>query len=166
MRSILKVLIFLMILIFPLQTQAKTIEVDIKGVGKIKVYVEKFTPEKHTIVRHGDYTCLIDGHPFFGSDGKIPSEKISKILFSAKDFTTELDASAMFDPNINSDNIKMKIDAVHYWGQLYKVTGRFSDGAGTYIAEWIVTKGGSLRTHISDIESLYGLFSKITDKHK
>lgn len=47
-----------MILIFPLQTQAKIVEVDIKGVGIIKVYVEKFAPEKHTIESHGDYTCL------------------------------------------------------------------------------------------------------------
>lgn len=166
MHNLLKVLLFLIIMIFPLQTQAKTIEVGIKGIGSIKVYVEKFVPEKHTIESRGDYTCLIDGHPFFGSDGKIPSEKISKILFSGKDFTTELDASAMYDPNVNSDNIKMKLDAVHYWGQFYKVTGRFSDGAGSYIAEWIVTKGGSLRTHIGDIESLYNLFSKITGDHK
>jgi hypothetical protein len=149
-----------------LQVTAKTVEVDIKGVGTINVHVEKFVPEKHTIESHGDYTFLIDGKPFFGSDGKIPSEKVSKILFSAADFTTELDVSAMFDPDINSDNIKMKIDAVQYWGQLYKVTGRFSDGAGTYIAEWIVTKDGSLRTHISDVESLYGLFSKMTDMYK
>jgi len=159
-------LFFLLVtmLIVTCQSHAETAEVIIKGVGSIKVYVEKFVPEKHNIKSCGDYKCLIDGNPFFGSDGKIPSEKITKIVFSHQNGTTNLDVSAMYNPNISSDNIKSRISVDHYWGQFYKVTGRFSDGAGTYIAQWIVTTDGSIRTHISDIETIYELFTRISGK--
>jgi hypothetical protein len=136
------------------------IEVVINGVGSVKVYVEKFVPEKHKIKSCGDYTCLIDGNPFFGSDGEIPSEKIARIVFLHQDCIMNLDVNAMYDPNISSDNIKYRIKVDHYWGAFYKVTGRFSDGAGAYIAQWIVTNGGSIRTHISDYETLYELLKK------
>lgn len=140
---------------------AKTSEIFIDGIGSLKVYIETFSPEKHTLEKCGDYVCLIDGAPFFGSDGKIPSEKMVKLEFLHKEYTISLDVSSMYDPNVNDSNIKFRLSADHYWGPFYKIFGRFSDGSGTYIVEWIVTEGGSIRTHISDFEGVHMLFKKV-----
>jgi len=162
-RTSLSVL-FLIIFLVSFQVNAEMSGVVINGVGSIKVYVEIFKPEEHKLKSCGDYTCLINDSPFFGSDGKIPSEKITKIVFSHSGCKINLDVSAMYDPNINNGNIKNRIKVDHYWGEFYKVTGRFSDGAGTYIAQWIVTKGASIRTHISDTEDVYELFMETSGK--
>ncbi len=101
--------VFMFVILFIVscqQSHAEMIEVVINGVGSVKVYVEKFVPEKHKIKSCGDYTCLIDGNPFFGSDGKIPSEKIARIVFLHQGCIINLDVNAMYDPNISSDNIK------------------------------------------------------------
>jgi len=59
---------FLVIFLVSFQTHAETSEVVIDGVGSVKVYVEKFAPEKHMIESCGDYICLIDDSPFGSGD--------------------------------------------------------------------------------------------------
>lgn len=164
MHKPLLLLLQIILLLVSCTSYAEMSEVVAAGVGSVKVYVDKFSPEKHTIKSCGDYKCLIDGAPFFGSDGKVPTEKIVKIVFSDKDGSTSLDVSGMYDPGINNDNIKDKIRIEPYWGKFYKVTGHFSDGAGTYIAQWLVTSDGSIRTHISDIETVDELYRGLSAK--
>lgn len=67
----------------------------------------------------------------------------------------------MYDPGITKDNINDRISIEHYWGDFYKVTGNFSDGAGSYVVQWLVTENAAIRTHISDIESLMDLSSAL-----
>lgn len=157
-------ILFPIIFLVSFRANAETSGVVINGVGSIEVHTELFKPEEHKIKSCGDYTCLINDSPFFGSDGKIPSEKLTKIVFSHSSYKINLDVSAMYDPNINNGNIKNRIKVDHYWGAFYKVTGRFSDGAGTYIAQWMITKGGSIRTHISGTEDVYELFKEVSGK--
>lgn len=158
------VLPLILLLLCPLTVQSDSIETSIEGIGTIKMYMEKFIPQNHTIENCGDYTCIIDGELFFGTDGKIPNKKITKMVFVHKDFVTELETSGMYDPAINKDNIKSRIRAAHYWGDFYKVVAQLSDGAGTYVAQWIVTKNCSMRTHISNMESAQDLCGEIFGK--
>lgn len=64
----------------------------------------------------------------------------------------------MYNPQLNI-GLKNRVSVHHYWGNLYKVRGKFSDGAGTYYTEWLVNKDGSMRTLINDSESLYETFN-------
>ena len=166
MRSIMTLFIVIVLSAVPYKSHPKTTEFKIEGVGSIIVHVDRFEPEKHRIKICGDYICLIDGSPFFGSDGKMPSEKMKMMVFSHKKGSTNLDVSAMYDPSINNQNIRDRISIDRYWGEFYIITGRFSDGAGAYISQWIVTDDGSIRTHISDTETAYELFKELSPGKK
>ncbi len=50
----------------------------IDKVGVLSIYVETFEAKDHKLIYCGDYICVIDGRPFFGSDGGIPGKKYQK----------------------------------------------------------------------------------------
>lgn len=124
---------------------------------QLTLEVSSFNAKAHKLDYCGDYLCLIDGQPFFGSDGKIPKEQLNSLNIKIKQHSLALDTSGMFDMVLRQEDIKDRIQVTHTWGDAYKVRGRFSDGAGGYIVEWLVLKNGSIRTHISDLESLMDL---------
>lgn len=139
-------------------------QLSVDGVGKLSIHTEKFDPGAHDIKKCGDYVCIIDKEIVFGADGNIPKYHIQKITFSTEKFTTILDVSGMYEPGITDENIDSNLSIVHYWGDFYKVQGMFSDGSGTYVAQWIVTKNVSTRTHISDLESFSDLATWLEGK--
>ena len=124
----------------------------------IEISVSKFEKENHQVTLCGEeYVCLVDGLPIWGTDGKIPQEKINSINFTHNKYNAKLDTSGMYDPLITPDD-KARFSVSHYFDDSWKVRGRFSDGAGSYYVEWLVTKNGSTRTAIGDSESLYEMY--------
>jgi hypothetical protein len=106
------------------------------------------------------FICLINNQPLWGADGKLPDTKLEKATVTVKKARIELDTSGMFNPLISTAR-KPHYQVIHYYGDTWKVRGRFSDGAGTYYAEWLVTKSGSMRIMIGDSELLYDAFDSI-----
>lgn len=142
----------------PLLSASETINLKFPEGPGITIKYSKFDSNKHQVTFCGeDYACLVDGKPLWGTDGKIPKEKIDQIKFTHKNFTTELDISGMYDPLLDAED-KTRIKVVHYYGDSWKIRGRFSDGAGSYFVEWLVTKNSSMRTAIGGSESLYEMF--------
>lgn len=157
MRKILIACTMLFIMVFTHQAMSQSLLINIKDVGTIEVTIDKFSPQEHEIKKCGDYICFIDGNMAFGSDGNMPDQVITRLALKRDSSETLLDISGMFNPDINEDNKEFRITGSHYWGDLYKIQTRLSDGAGSYFVEWVVSKNGSTRTHISDYESLQEL---------
>ena len=148
----------------PILSASETINLNFEEGPSIAISYSKFEDKNHQVTFCGDdYACLIDGKPFWGTDGKIPQEKINHIKFTYNKFATELDVTGMYDPLVDVSD-KTRIKVVHYYGDSWKVRGRFSDGAGSYFVEWLVTKNGSMRTAIGDSESLYDMFHSWFDQ--
>lgn len=106
------------------------------------------------------FICLVNNQPLWGADGKLPVTKLGKAIVKINAAEIQLDTSGMYDPLISADrNSQYKV--IHYYGDTWKVRGRFSDGAGAYFAEWLVTKTGSMRILIGDSELLHDAFDSV-----
>ncbi len=124
----------------------------------------KFIKSKHEITHCNDSICLIDKQPLWGSDGKLPETQLTSIIFNTGKNKISLENSSMFDPLINKQ-AKSRFKVSHYYGDTWKIKGEFSDGAGAYHAEWLVTKDGSVRTLLGDSELLYDSFDSLFNKN-
>lgn len=131
----------------------KVSSLTVKDVGSLHFITATFKADEHKLKFCGDYLCVIDDNLFFGSDGKKPKTITKRFFFKINGFNIDLNITGMFEPAVTPENISQRISVEHYWGDFYKVAGRFSDGAGSYIAQWIVSKDGAIRTHLSDMET-------------
>ncbi len=131
------------------------------GKVEIKGEISSFDSEKYTLSYCGDYLCLIDGKPFFGSDGKIPKTYLTKLEISVRDVTVPLDTTGMFNSALSNSQLVDRIKVQSIWGDNFKIRGNFSDGAASYVAEWLVIKDSSIRTYIGSAEDLVDLTDAI-----
>ncbi|PKM45694.1 MAG: hypothetical protein CVV05_05380 [Gammaproteobacteria bacterium HGW-Gammaproteobacteria-1] len=106
------------------------------------------------------YICLVNNRPLWGADGKLPVTKLGKAIVKIDAAEIQLDTSGMYDPLISADR-KSQYEVTHYYGEIWKVRASFSDGAGAYYAEWLVTRAGSIRILIGDSELLHDAFESI-----
>jgi hypothetical protein len=105
----------------------------------------------------GDYLCFIDGHMVHGTDGKTPSTQLKGLTVLVDGKEVSLDVSGMYDPFINEDELVSRASITPYWGDLKKLTVRFSDGAGGYAAQWIFSSKGSSRVFLGSPEQVFEL---------
>lgn len=125
-----------------------------------------FSKARYKITDCGDsYICLINNKPFWGSDGKTPQTTLSKAYVTIKNNMIELDTTGMFNPSINTAN-KVNYSAEHYFNDAWKIRGRFSDGSGSYFAEWLVNKSGSIRILLGDSELLHDAINAMSGDKK
>lgn len=109
------------------------------------------------------FICLVNNQPLWGADGKLPQSKLESISVNIKGTNISLDTSGMFNPMVSQER-KSQYKIIYYYGDSWKVRGRFSDGAGAYYAEWLVNKGGAIRIMIGDSELLYDAFDSLFGK--
>lgn len=135
-----------------------------KGVT-LALTVDVFDAKSHIIKKCGDYVCLIDGKPFYGTDGKIPTHVVSSLIYEKQGKRIALDVSSMYDPIVSSESMKwaFSVNSGDYigGGNSSTITGYFSDGAGAYVCQWRVALDGAIRNHISNYEELSELFSQV-----
>lgn len=121
------------------------------------VEIENFNVKKHLIehceVFCKDY-CVIDNHISFGLDCEPPYTQLNLLQFIFQGKEINLDVTGMYNPNLRKLNIsKNQFELFsHGKGQFHILKGIFSDGAGTYTAQWLIKKNYSVRTNISPIE--------------
>jgi hypothetical protein len=111
--------------------------------------------------------CRINGRLPFGRTAALPKSYVSSITISFAGATYALDASDMYDawdgrPMEHPGSIRYLggrcIDAKNC-----QIRGLFSDGAGTFVAEWRVANGQPLRTILTDSSDVVDLFMKHID---
>jgi hypothetical protein len=114
----------------------------------------------------GPAACLIDDRVPFGTDGDVPKTYVKSISASFKGRTYALDASQMFNA-WGGRALEAKLrDGRHfrYFGGRCEDSlnctfrGLFSDGAGSFVAEWKVVNGTSQRTVLTWSNDIVGFF--------
>lgn len=110
--------------------------------------------------------CLVNGHISFGTDCSAPTTYVKSISVELRRKTLKLDASHMFNAWGTRHFSSYEGKPVTYFvgacpsKDLCYFRGLFSDGAGTFVAEWKVFQGATTRTVISSDEEFISLFMK------
>jgi hypothetical protein len=91
--------------------------------------------------------CLVDRKPVFGTDWETPKSQLIEAMVVIDGGTlVKLDVSCMYNPWAGQPQ-KKNFAVTTVEGGLV-VHGEFSDGAGSYVAEWLIVDGSSVRTKL------------------
>jgi len=115
----------------------------------LRMTVVPFEPKKHKITKCQiiDWSgiCLIDGKPVFGTDWGLPRNQLVQAELRIGVKTITLEVSCMYNvAPTPQDFIVEKVEGG------YLIRGHFSDGAGSYEAEWFVIENASVRTRLAN----------------
>ena len=100
----------------------------------------------------------INGKPVFGTDGEMPRYILAKATLLLNGHSYHLQTDGMYNPWATA---KMKREFIRLTqaGGSYKIQAVFSDGAGSYLAEWQVRNKVAKRTFLTaDDELVTGFF--------
>jgi hypothetical protein len=130
----------------------------------IKIAEAKFQKDRFHVSGCSDDNkpCLINGHIPFGLTGNLPKTYVTTITASYLGHSYSLDASDMYDA-WGSRPLAVK-GAIRYFGGscsgvgVCQFRGIFSDGVGSFVAEWQIVDGLSFRTILSDSNDVVNLF--------
>jgi hypothetical protein len=98
-----------------------------------------------------EYPYSINGSPIFGTDGGYPKYTLTGAHLKIGRKHYDLESDHMYEPwfgdgpNINSFKLK-------YDGSEMRISGLFSDGAGSYGAEWLIVGNSVIRTILTKDE--------------
>ncbi|MET3108029.1 hypothetical protein AAKU67_004233 [Oxalobacteraceae bacterium GrIS 2.11] len=139
-------------------TLEKGIDIEIveKGFDDKKFVVERCMQEKFS------YVCKINGHVPFGIDGNLPKTFIESITLTVNQKIYQLNSEDMYDAWGNRPaNIKGFNYLAVYCRNDENCTlrGEFSDGAGSFVAEWLIRSGISTRSILTNSEDIFPDFT-------
>ena len=117
----------------------------------LRMAVVPFEPKRHKITKCQiiDWSgiCLIDGKPVFGTDWGLPRNQLVQAELKIGTKTINLDVSCMYNVAPTPQDFTLqKVEGG------YLIRGHFSDGAGSYEAEWFVIENSSVRTRLANKE--------------
>ncbi|MEX2596904.1 MAG: hypothetical protein WEC59_08240 [Salibacteraceae bacterium] len=93
----------------------------------------------------------INGRPIFGTDGNLPEYTLTKATLTIGKNEYDLQVDNMHNPWFG-DSQSEKHFRIKRDGTETKLTGLFSDGAGSYGAEWLIVGKSSIRTILTKDE--------------
>ena len=126
----------------------------------IDVEIEEFDRAKHELFYcDAQHLCLIDGYPVFGTDGAVPKAEIKSLVLVANSKRISLNHKGMYNPWSPIEGKSLYIYIVDDSPNGLRLRGEFSDGAATYIVEWLVIGGGSARVLIDCVECVSRQFN-------
>lgn len=109
-----------------------------------------------------DLVCRINGHIPFGTSFGLPKTYLKKlsITFNGKSYL--LDVSNMYNA-WGSRPLEYPGKIRYFGGKCSDVNncqlrGLFSDGAGSFVAEWLIVNGRQVRTVLTDSDDIVNLF--------
>jgi len=136
--------------------QSRKYEVVFKKNIKLQIEVSDFDSTKHVISRKMifDWSAIykIDNKLIFGTDWDMPITKLDKMTLKISKFKVKLDVSSMYNPWFGDAPLQQEFKLIPIEGG-YNLVGSFSDGAGSYVAEWKNINDLSIRTSLSNDES-------------
>jgi hypothetical protein len=114
-----------------------------------------------------DSVCRINGHVPFGISFGLPKTYVRKISISFKERSYLLDVSNMY--NAWGSRPLEYPGKIRYFGgkcsdiNNCQIRGLFSDGAGSFVAEWRIVNGRQVRTVLTDSNDIVNLFMEHID---
>lgn len=126
---------------------------------ELHLFISDYNPNEQ-IVREFEenikyHINFLDGKIFFGTDDELPSTRLDSAYIYINSDKIKLDVSYMYDPISGSEEPNPDYFKINKYGKILEINGLFSDGAGAYIAQWIIIVNKSFRTIISDDERIY-----------
>ena len=117
--------------------------------------------------------CLVDGKVPFGVDCTKPNTAVKRITVTLNGKDVDLDPSGMYNawegrPLQTKPDRKTKRSFRYFGGrctapELCLFRGVFSDGAGTFVAEWLVVAGASQRTVLTSSDDVVSQIMRNVD---
>ncbi len=139
--------------------QERTVDFKLNDSTILSLTTKAFDPS-HKKFQYYDKThpYSIDGKPIFGTDANMPKNELVKAILQIKETEYNLQVDTMYDPGIeNESTYRFKIIKT---GPILSLRARFSDGAGAYLAEWvIIMRGASIRTMLTNDELARSYFA-------
>lgn len=136
-------------------SQTDSFSISLNDTIKLNLVREVFSPQKHSIEFLNNIDLLIDNQVVFGTDGEIPKYYLKSAEIKIKGQVIKLETQSIYNPwfgnRPNQNFYRIIQDGTHL-----KVKGLFSDGAGTFGAEWLIIGSSSVRTILTyDEQILY-----------
>ena len=120
--------------------------------SSLEIYRKVFNPKQHKIEYNNNLVISIDNSPLFGTDGEIPKFKLSKAILRIEGKTYNLQIDNMYNPWFG-EAVNEKFFKIIHSGENYHILkAQFSDGAGSYAAEWLIEWNSSIRGIITKDE--------------
>ena len=88
-----------------------------------------------------------------GTDGEIPEYKLTKAILNIGNTRIDLQIDDMYNPWFG-EKFNRKLIKLEGKKNNLKLKVIFSDGAGTYLAEWLINDNVSIRTILSSDENV------------
>ena len=136
---------------------------------KVKIIEAPFDKKLFKIsgCTEGSATCSINGHVPFGVAFGLPTTFLKGISVSYGDQSYALDVSDMYNA-WRGRPLEYKGTVRYFGGKCVskkdcQFRGLFSDGAGSFVAEWRVVDGKPIRTVLTDSNDIVNLFMKNID---
>jgi hypothetical protein len=107
----------------------------------------------------------IDGRQPFGTDGEMPKYTLSKATVLFKSHVYHLPVSGMYNPWFG-DELDKQFVRLTKVGYSLTIQAVFSDGAGSYLAEWKISNGSAQRTKLTSDDALVTGFFQTAPSHK
>lgn len=150
-----KNLILILLLLVNIKVFAQNDNFHLKLNDSINLNLEKsdFKLKDAKIGYYKSFPITINDKIIFGTDGDLPKTKLTKAILKIGNKIVQLEINGMYNPwfgnGINKNHIKFKIE-----NDLLNLKILFSDGAGSYLTEWIIFKNSSTRTILSNKEDI------------
>ena len=115
-----------------------------------------FNSDEHEIEQLGEEKgtgiVRIGGCPVMGADGMMPETILKRATLEIDGQRVSLDTSCMFNPWFAQPS--GDLFSIVERGHDFRLRGWFSDGAGSYVAEWLVIPDASVRTILTNDEAI------------
>ena len=153
-------IILFILLVFTIDSYSQTEKITIQLENDIFLILEKsdFKLTDQKVDYYKDKVPIgLNNRIIFGTDGEIPTSRLIKatLKIGKKVHQLQIDDD-MYNPwflGINEQFFKIK-----KVGNQFRLTGIFSDGAGTYAAEWLIIENSNIRTlFTADEEKVIGI---------
>ncbi len=142
--------------------------------SKVKVRIVEAPFAQGSLAFDEKRPCVVEGQVPFGTNCSRPETYLKELTISYEGRTYQLDTSSMFNawhgrPLVTLPPKGVKGRGLRYFGGYCAnsgscmVRGLFSDGAGTFVAEWTVSGGIAVRTVLTNSPDVKAAFVRNID---
>jgi hypothetical protein len=146
-------LILLLTVNFGVFAQNNSFQLKLNDSINLNLEKSDFKLMNEKIGYYKSFPVTINDKIIFGTDRDLPKSKLKKAILNIGGKIIRLEIDGMYNPwfgnEINKNLIKFVIE-----NDFLKLKILFSDGAGSYLAEWIIFKNSSTRTILSNEEDI------------
>ncbi|HYG04562.1 MAG TPA: hypothetical protein VD927_19075 [Chryseosolibacter sp.] len=155
-----KFIIVLLMLSIPtgVNAQQHNSSFELENDVSLTAITETFHAKEHKFdtcrTNDGRKICLIDGELFFGIEGvHAPRYELKHLSITLNGTDIPLETSGMYNPNLHHPDVRKAQFKFEKTDPGYLLTGFFSDGLATYVAQWLIVRQSALRIKLSSNEN-------------